>query len=314
MDDVLWLQSGESPTASQLLEWRQSWRISLSTISQDCAVQSHLTWRRNLSHEIGAKVARLTLLYPELGQAGATLKAKSGLTDQDWCLLPLFGAAANEGRLDLLEKLDAVAMETTSPGIAARVLACIADLLGAFAKGKGGLRSGPGSNKAFCAAYDALELGTHAGRKQGVSLMAAERTGWLSSPDALIRASRHYESAGAILIRHAVLSAEAFIKTREGEAPTMGTWCTAETAARIDLSGGWTDTPPITYEHGASPRTSTLNAASHCPSRGMGMSKVLVCSMCCAGAPTAPPCPPICRLRSHARDFATHLLRRRVGH
>ncbi|XP_014671996.1 PREDICTED: L-fucose kinase-like [Priapulus caudatus] len=30
----------------------------------------------------------------------------------------------------------------------------------------------------------------------------------------------------------------------------MGKWVTAECPARLDLSGGWTDTPPITYEHG----------------------------------------------------------------
>ena len=29
-----------------------------------------------------------------------------------------------------------------------------------------------------------------------------------------------------------------------------GEWITAEAAARIDLSGGWSDTPPVTYEHG----------------------------------------------------------------
>ena len=30
----------------------------------------------------------------------------------------------------------------------------------------------------------------------------------------------------------------------------MGAWVTAECPARIDIAGGWSDTPPITYEHG----------------------------------------------------------------
>ena len=30
----------------------------------------------------------------------------------------------------------------------------------------------------------------------------------------------------------------------------MGKWLTAECPVRIDVSGGWSDTPPITYEHG----------------------------------------------------------------
>ena len=30
----------------------------------------------------------------------------------------------------------------------------------------------------------------------------------------------------------------------------MNKWVTATCPARMDLSGGWSDTPPITYEHG----------------------------------------------------------------
>ena len=37
----------------------------------------------------------------------------------------------------------------------------------------------------------------------------------------------------------------------------LDTWVTAECPARIDISGGWSDTPPITYEHGGA----VLNAA-----------------------------------------------------
>lgn len=37
----------------------------------------------------------------------------------------------------------------------------------------------------------------------------------------------------------------------------MGASVTSQAAARIDLAGGWTDTPPISYEAGGS----VLNAA-----------------------------------------------------
>lgn len=30
----------------------------------------------------------------------------------------------------------------------------------------------------------------------------------------------------------------------------MSKWVTAECPARVDVAGGWSDTPPITYEHG----------------------------------------------------------------
>lgn len=34
--------------------------------------------------------------------------------------------------------------------------------------------------------------------------------------------------------------------------PEIGVFITAECPARIDLQGGWTDTPPICYELGGS--------------------------------------------------------------
>ena len=37
----------------------------------------------------------------------------------------------------------------------------------------------------------------------------------------------------------------------------MGKWVVAECPARVDVSGGWSDTPPITYEHGGA----VVNAA-----------------------------------------------------
>jgi fucokinase len=63
----------------------------------------------------------------------------------------------------------------------------------------GGLAAG--RNEAFMPAFDMLDTQDY---KSGAELMAAQRSLWLSSPEALIRAARHYESAAQILIRHAV--------------------------------------------------------------------------------------------------------------
>lgn len=153
-------------------------------------------------------------------------------------------------RFSVLEVLDDVAKATSSPGVAARTLACIADCLGKFAFGRGGLRSGPGRNAAFMPGMELLRAGKVA---EGVAMLAAERKNWLGSPDALIRAARHYESAAQILISHAVMTAQEFVEFGDPD-PTKaikeGEWIMAEAAARIDLSGGWSDTPPVTYEHG----------------------------------------------------------------
>lgn len=47
------------------------------------------------------------------------------------------------------------------PGVAARTLANIADVLGSKAGLKGGLRSGPAANKAWAKAFNLLEVISH---------------------------------------------------------------------------------------------------------------------------------------------------------
>lgn len=113
-----------------------------------------------------------------------------------------------------------------------------------FARGRGGLRSGPGRNIAFKKAFDYLEEGKI---REGVRALAAERANWLFSPDAFVRAARHYESAAQILIRHAVMTAKEFITYERGIAAEMApvnVWIVAETAARIDIAGTPAHTHP----------------------------------------------------------------------
>lgn len=79
----------------------------------------------------------------------------------------------------------------------------------------------------------------------------------MNSPDALVRAARHYEAAAQILIRKAVMSAFSFVTTTPCALPAFGRWVRARCASRIDIAGGWSDTPPVTYEHGGA----VVNAA-----------------------------------------------------
>ncbi|KAI6077531.1 L-fucose kinase [Aix galericulata] len=113
--------------------------------------------------------------------------------------------------------------------------------------GEGGLRSGPAANTRWASAFRRLESGDVAG---GVRELAAERQKWMSGPDLLVRAARHYEGAEQILIRRAVMSSCRFVAVQPAEPPPVGCWVQAVCPARLDLSGGWSDTPPITYEHG----------------------------------------------------------------
>lgn len=56
-------------------------------------------------------------------------------------------------------------------------------------------------------------------------------------PALLVRAARHYEGAGQILIRQAVMSAQHFVSTEPVELPGPGQWVVAECPARVDFSG-----------------------------------------------------------------------------
>uniref|UniRef100_A0A3B4YI24 Fucose kinase n=1 Tax=Seriola lalandi dorsalis TaxID=1841481 RepID=A0A3B4YI24_SERLL len=111
------------------------------------------------------------------------------------------------------------------------------------------LRSGPAANEAWSSAYLLLEEGNLRG---GVQALAMQRVDWLSRPDLLVRAARHYEGAGQVLLRQAVMSSQRFISIGQGEVPPLEEWQEVECPARLDLAGGWSDTPPIAFEHGGS--------------------------------------------------------------
>lgn len=56
-------------------------------------------------------------------------------------------------------------------------------------------------------------------------------------PDLLVRAARHYEGAGQVLLRQAVMSSQKFISIGQGEVPPLGEWQEMECPARLDLAG-----------------------------------------------------------------------------
>ncbi|KAM3920648.1 L-fucose kinase [Leptodactylus fuscus] len=230
--NVLWfLNTQEQNRHHQLQLWRSSWRMSWEQIRQHRDQERSLQARRELFFsQAQEKVQRILLGREERS------------------LMPIIRAAVLDGtHLKLLDTLDTVASMTDDAGVAARALACVADVLGFMAGREGGLRSGPAANKAWAPAYLLLEKGNVT---QGVKLLAEERKRWLNRPAMLIRAARHYEGAEQILIRRAVMSSFKFVSIGDKELPPQGRWVTAACPARIDLSGGWSDTPPITYEHG----------------------------------------------------------------
>ncbi|XP_051884438.1 L-fucose kinase isoform X2 [Pristis pectinata] len=229
LEDVLWLLGRQD--GRDLRKWQSAWRLSMREILSCLDQQAELAWRQQL------------FLARAQHQVQSTLH-----TRRDSSLCPLIRAAVCEGHeQQILHTLDTVAATTKDLGVAARALACVADVLGCMARGRGGLRSGPAANRTWTGAFRLLESGNVA---LGVEKLTEERSKWLSRPDLLVRAARHYEGAEQILIRQAVMSAHEFISMSKAELPPMNHWLVAECPARIDISGGWSDTPPITYEHG----------------------------------------------------------------
>ncbi|KAM3869804.1 L-fucose kinase [Diretmus argenteus] len=243
---VGWLLNGDG---GSLRRWREAWRLSLKEVLTLTHQEAELRWREELLFLAGRR------------RVIDSLKSRT-----DTCLLPCFRAAVLGGQQGaLLETLDCIAAGSkvelgaepgpgagpgAQLGVAARCLSCIADVLVCIAgEGRGGLRSGPAANKAWSSAYLLLEQGDLRG---GIHALATQRAHWLSRPDLLVRAARHYEGAGQVLLRQAVMSSQRFVSIGRGEVPPLEEWQEVECPARLDLAGGWSDTPPIAFELGGS--------------------------------------------------------------
>ncbi|KAG7231612.1 hypothetical protein INR49_011007 [Caranx melampygus] len=247
---VGWLLGG----GGCLQRWREAWRLSLKEVLSLTHQEAELQWREELQFLAGRR------------RVSDALRSRS-----DACLLPCFRAAVLGGQQGaLLETLDNIAAGSREKGaepgaelgVAARSLSCIADVLVLMAGGRGGLRSGPAANEAWRSAYSLLE---ECNLRGGVNALAAQRADWLSRPDLLVRAARHYEGAGQVLLRQAVMSSQRFISIGQGEVPPLGQWQEVECPARLDLAGGWSDTPPIAFEHGGSVTNAAVRVDGKCP-------------------------------------------------
>ncbi|XP_046842664.1 L-fucose kinase-like [Xenia sp. Carnegie-2017] len=233
LPEVLWLCGTNKVTSSAdvVKNWRSSWRFSLKEILDKIDISAEFRWQRRLYYEVGLMRTKETLM-----------RAKNN------CLLPFFKNCVLQNiGLELLKELDKVACNAGSADCVARTFSCIADVLSEMAGNDVGLRSGPAANEDWMHAYRMLENGNIS---EGVMELANQRKKWMERPDLLIRAARHYEGAMQILIRHAVMTGRQFINFSLKSQPPIGLWFIAESPARVDLSGAWSDTPPVTYELG----------------------------------------------------------------
>lgn len=240
IQDLLWLQ-GSYQNPLFLPKWRSCWRLSLAEMVVLYDAESEFNQRRKLYFEIGKKQTENVLM-----------------NQLDQCLLPFFRFCTLEGFFEeMLQALDTIASRTNPEqrAVLSRTLACIADLIGAKADGKGGLRSGPAANLAWQEGFQLLENDKIV---EAISFFAKERPAWYSRPDLLVRSARHYEGAFQVQVRKAVSTARKFINLKNCEPAPMGKWIIAEASARVDIAGTWSDTPPICYEHGGAVITAAV--------------------------------------------------------
>eukprot|EP00494_Astrolonche_serrata_P023643 UN23901 len=78
-----------------------------------------------------------------------------------------------------------------------------------------------------------------------ITSMCKKYAHWASYGPMIARVHKHYKFLHSDLIRRHVLTATFSLKKKK---PTdIGEWCTIDSPARIDLAGGWSDTPPVCY-------------------------------------------------------------------
>ncbi|KAF2071416.1 hypothetical protein CYY_007260 [Polysphondylium violaceum] len=260
----LWIQSHGSPSLSVVGRWRSSKRVSIA----DIIGESHLLDYSQLE-SVAEKKKSLKLMSKQIIEGNIeaefrwrralsfkvdSLQVEKTLTQgEDVSILPFLHKWADSGIpiREVLDTLDRIALSSPIK-YTGRLLSCISDALAIYVNHKGGLRSGPAKNSAWDKAFSYFR--SHDERK-GLLALAKEREKWLDSYENMIRAARHYEGAGQLVIKNIVDTCKTVLIplcADNGDQVILPNkdWIEVKIPARIDLAGGWTDTPPICYEHG----------------------------------------------------------------
>ncbi|KAL1512053.1 hypothetical protein AB1Y20_005327 [Prymnesium parvum] len=222
-----------------LEEWESWERVSFADCAERVDALATVTFEQSLACEVSLAVLRAQLLR------GAPTDLRAHIRR----------LAEGASLASLLATLDELA-SASPPQLAARAFAAQAEALAMRAGQAGGLRSGPASNAEWVGALAPLKEGKVG---EATAALAALRDAWTADgqPRQLVRAARHYEGAVAECTSLCVKSCA--VHAAPCAPLPQGAWVVCEAPCRVDLAGGWSDTPPICYEHTGGGRV--INAA-----------------------------------------------------
>ena len=279
-----------APSPALMRRWRRAPRASLADAAWRSDTAALLRRRAALARSIDVKLLQRAMLRGRREFVHPIIARFMGSEAQ---------------LLELLKVLDDVAADSAhNIPVATKALATIADALAMYAGPAGGLRSGPASNPSFRAAFEALQPSALR-LEEAVELLAAQRDRWLQQrrAETMMRAARHYEGAVARCISNGVLTC--VCATKATQPPSFGDWAVSEVPSRIDLAGGWSDTPPLCYEHGGAVVTAAIAidgaCALGCRARRLRESKIVI-SIEGAQAP-----PTVCTQLDDLNDYCSPL-------
>lgn len=224
--------------------WLRSDRVSLREAYDDCDVVSDGAWAAELEVRSRCDFVKRALEGRSPVGLRPTYDRLAALAAGDRAIL--------DGVLDVLDGCArGAATDATRLDVAARALAHGADCLCAFAKRAGALelRSGAARNPHWARALGALDAGE--GLVAALGALRDATASWIEAGGCLVRAARHHEAAAARLVSAAVGASLRSSGASTRGAPTFVAGAVEATAPlRVDLAGGWTDTPPVAFEHG----------------------------------------------------------------
>jgi fucokinase len=229
-----WMHSFASGSLPESLKgWKESKRLSLQLLLTRASAAREFAWRSSLAEDVATALVCGTL-------ASSSLQPIDGMV--------AFLAAQRLGGASLervLTQLDQV-LEHASWDVGARCLQVQALLVWQCAGwDPQRLLAANNFHRDFHRAFDLLEV---APLPECVTALRAARRTWLASPHRMLRLGHQLERASSVLIKRCVQSAK--VSTTPSTEDVGDRTVEMRCPVRLDLAGGWTDTPPVCFEAG----------------------------------------------------------------